>query len=203
MSEATAPAVRRADAQRDRILCAALGCFIEHGFHAASMARIAEAAQMSAGLIYRYFENKNSIVLAIMQRQLDEKRALIRQLQSADQFVDGLLKAFDEWCSTARGPMSVALMLEMSAEATRNPQVAEALRHSDNLTRADFEGWLRRPREQGGAGLPAGQAQSRSLAIRFVVDGLALRAAREPDLDRGEARVALEELLRTLLKPSD
>ena len=42
----------RADAQRDRILCAALKCFIEHGFHAASMASIADTAQMSAGLMY-------------------------------------------------------------------------------------------------------------------------------------------------------
>jgi AcrR family transcriptional regulator len=203
MSDVPVPAGSRADAQRDRILCAALGCFIEHGFHAASMASIAEAAQMSAGLIYRYFENKNAIVLAIMQRQLDEKRALIRQLQSSEQFVDGLLKAFDELCSTARGTMSVALMLEMSAEATRNAQVAEALRESDNLTRAEFEDWLRRPLAQGGAGLGAGLASSRSLAIRFVVDGLALRAAREPELDRAEVRAALEELLRTLLKPAE
>ncbi len=58
------PAPRpRAEAQRDRILCAALKCFIEHGFHAASMANIAETAQMSAGLMYRYFDNKNAIVL--------------------------------------------------------------------------------------------------------------------------------------------
>ena len=64
----------RAEAQRERILCAAQKCFIEHGFHAASMANIAETAQMSAGLMYRYFENKNAIVLAIVQRQLDEKR---------------------------------------------------------------------------------------------------------------------------------
>jgi AcrR family transcriptional regulator len=62
----------------------ALKCFIEHGFHAASMANIAEAAQMSAGLMYRYFDNKNAIVLAIVERQLEEKRAGIRQLHSSE-----------------------------------------------------------------------------------------------------------------------
>ena len=55
----------RAEVQRERILCAAQKCFIEHGFHAASMANIAAAAQMSAGLMYRYFENKSAIVRAI------------------------------------------------------------------------------------------------------------------------------------------
>ena len=64
----------RAEAQRERILCAAQRCFIEYGFHAASMASIAETAQMSAGLMYRYFENKSAIVLAIIERQLQEGR---------------------------------------------------------------------------------------------------------------------------------
>ena len=136
----------RADAQRDRILCAALKCFIEHGFHAASMANIAEVAQMSPGLIYRYFDGKHAIVLAIVQRQLAEKQAAIRQLQSSDQIIDGLLQAFAQWGRRGANTMSVALQLEMSAEATRNPQIAAALRASDERTRAEFEEWLRRPK---------------------------------------------------------
>ena len=39
----------RIGAQRERILTAAQECFIGHGFHAASMASIAETAGMSAG----------------------------------------------------------------------------------------------------------------------------------------------------------
>jgi hypothetical protein len=91
------------------------------------------------------------------------------------------------------------LQLEMSAEATRNPQIAEALRASDAQTRAQFEEWLRRPREDGGAGLTADQARTRALAVRFVVDGLTLRAAREPDLDRREIRAAIQALIQPLL----
>ena len=72
----------RAQAQRDRILNAAQQCFIRHGFHAAGMAGIAQAAQMSPGLIYRYFDNKNAIILAIIERQLAEKRANIDSLQA-------------------------------------------------------------------------------------------------------------------------
>ena len=61
-------AAARADLQRARILDAAQRCFVESGFHAATMAKIAETAGMSAGLIYRYFESKNAIVLAIIER---------------------------------------------------------------------------------------------------------------------------------------
>ena len=188
----------RADAQRDRILCAALRCFVHHGFHAASMASIAETAQMSAGLIYRYFENKNAIVLAIVERQLEEKRAFIRRLQSIEQLVDMLVGKFDE--SRDEGEFAVALMLEMSAEATRNPQIAAALRRADELTRQEFEDWLTRSREQGGAGIAGPLAARRSVAIRMVIEGLLFRVAREPDLDRTVLRAALDDLLQPLLR---
>jgi AcrR family transcriptional regulator len=201
MSEqAAATAGTRADAQRDRILCAALKCFIDHGFHAASMASIAESANMSAGLIYRYFENKHAIVLAIVERQLEEKRTVIRQLQSSAQLAADLYRLFGEWTSHAPGSMSVALFLEMSAEATRNPQIAQALRASDELTRAEFQAWLARSPAEGGLGLCPDEARRRSLQIRFVVDGLAVRAAREPDLDHAELKSALEETIRQTLE---
>jgi AcrR family transcriptional regulator len=190
----------RADAQRDRILCAALKCFIGSGFHAASMASIAEAAQMSAGLIYRYFENKHAIVLAIVERQLEEKRQLIRQLHSSNQFAGDLLQAFEEWCTGQETTMSVALMLEMSAEATRNPRIAEALQVADEVTREEFQRWLARSPEQGGMGYDDDEAARRALEIRLVLDGLALRAAREPRIDRAVLRGALASLLQKALK---
>jgi AcrR family transcriptional regulator len=193
-------AATRADAQRDRILCAALRCFIHHGFHAASMASIAETAQMSAGLIYRYFESKNAIVLAIVERQLKEKGAMIRQLQSTHQLVDNLVQAYDHWTSGRDDTMSIALMLEMTAEATRNPQIAETLRRADEFVLAQFEDWLSRDREQGGAGLPRAVASKRAVSIRFVIEGLVLRAAREPDLDRAVLRAALDDTLQPLLR---
>jgi AcrR family transcriptional regulator len=197
-----APFGTRADAQRDRILCAALRCFVDHGFHAASMASIAEAAQMSAGLIYRYFENKHAIVLAIVERQLEEKRALIRQLHASDHFAADLLQAFEEWCTQRATPMSVALMLEMAAESTRNPQIAEALRASDEQTRREFQRWLVRSPEDGGMGYTEDEAARRALEMRLIVDGLAMRAAREPGIDRDMLRAAVTRLVDVALRPA-
>jgi hypothetical protein len=94
--------------------------------------------------------------------------------------------------------MSVALFLEMSAEGTRNPQIAEALRASDAATREEFQAQLRRRRVEGGAEMPDDLAAKRALQLRCLFDGLALRAAREPDLDPAFMRDALEDLLRRL-----
>jgi len=198
-SDCTARSSTRAEAQRDRILCAALKCFIEHGFHAASMANIAEAAQMSAGLMYRYFENKNAIVLAIVERQLAEKREAIRQLHSSEDFANRLQHVFEEWRLRGANTISVALLLEMSAEATRNPQIAQALRAADALARSELQAWLGRSRSEGGLGLPEDVAARRALLLQCLVEGLAVRAAREPDLDSRQLRSALDDLFEHLL----
>ena len=53
-------------AQRcEEILDAAIRCFREKGFHAASMSSIAKAFGMSAGHIYNYFDSKEDIIEAI------------------------------------------------------------------------------------------------------------------------------------------
>ena len=63
----------------------------------------------------------------------------------------------------------------------------------------EFQDWLCRSREQGGMGMPADLAARRALAIRFIVDGMALRAAREPGLDPDELRATLQDMLGHLL----
>jgi AcrR family transcriptional regulator len=193
----------RADAQRDRILTAALNCFVEHGFHAASIAGIADAAQMSQGLIYRYFENKDAIVLGIVERQLEEKRALLRELHTVEQLSAELLRVFESWCVRESTVMSVALFLEMSAEATRNPRISAALQASDELTRDGFRNWIARDRVAGGLGFAPDEADRRALQMRLVVDGLAVRAAREPGIDRAQLKDALDWLIERLLVHDD
>ena len=197
-----APAATRAEAQRERILNAALKCFVESGFHAASMASIAEAAQMSAGLMYRYFENKNAIMLAIIERQLEQMGCRIRQLQSSRNFKAGILEAFEQWRAGGERPgMNPALFLEMSAEGTRDPQIAAALRCSDVLMRNEIKAWLGRSPADGGLGLSDELAASRALQLQLVVEGLMLRAVREPDIDRKQLDCALEAAFARMLAP--
>ncbi len=51
--------------KREMVLHAALELIAEKGFHDAPMATIAETAGVSAGTIYRYFENKDDLIREI------------------------------------------------------------------------------------------------------------------------------------------
>jgi len=191
----------RAAAQRERILAAARKCFIESGFHAASMANIAESAGMSPGLMYRYFPGKNAIVLAIIDRQLQETRVRIAELHASTDIASRLLRSFEQWRTGDPDVMSVPLFLAMSADASRDPQIAAALQASDRLVRADLEAWLGRRHEDGGRGLPHDAVESRAILMQCVIEGLAIRAVREPNLDVGKLGPALLRLFDQLLAP--
>jgi AcrR family transcriptional regulator len=165
------------------------------------MASIAETAQMSAGLMYRYFENKSAIVLAIIERELQEGRSQIAQLRSSSELVAALLDVFTRWQARDPGAMSVALFLEMSAEATRDPQIAAALRRSDALILSDLAAWMNRAREDGGLGLPPETVATRAFLLECFIRGLAVTAVRHPDIDAATVRASIDSVVSRLLSP--
>ncbi len=176
-------AQERTERQRDRILQAAKACFVEHGFHAASMANISEAAQMSPGLIYRYFENKNSIILAIIERQLQDSRAGIEALNHGSDLGERLGEAFAKLQVADEEFMNPALYLEMSAQASRDPQIAQALGESDQAMRGELAAWLRKVARGDGRPADAQDVAARALVLQCLFEGLVVRAVREPTLD--------------------
>jgi AcrR family transcriptional regulator len=193
-SEATKTEART-QAQRERILAAAHTCFVKYGFHAASMATIAQTAGMSPGLIYRYFENKNAIILAIIERQLADARSDIATLRSDTDFVSLFCGLFVKWQSDHPELMSPALMLEMTAEASRDEEIGKALAASDKVTGSDFNAWLTQTARREGQEPAKEDVQARAFALRCLIGGLAIRAIREPDVDPG----VLERSLRLML----
>ncbi|MEQ8459416.1 MAG: TetR/AcrR family transcriptional regulator [Sandaracinaceae bacterium] len=88
---ATSAAVRRAREKAERreaILDAAARVFGERGAAAATMEEVAEAAEVSKGTLYLYFQSKDDLSVALTHRPLDavlERFAALR----ADEGLDG------------------------------------------------------------------------------------------------------------------
>lgn len=124
------PKDQRDQTRRDQIVRAARRCVVRHGFHASSMAEIAAVARMSVGQIYRYFPSKEAIVHAIVERIVSQRLEGV----AAGGFGRGtparvtrrFVCDFDEELRADH-----ILMLEITAEATRNAEVARIVREAD------------------------------------------------------------------------
>jgi AcrR family transcriptional regulator len=202
-ARARAPAARRserAQLQCQRIVAAAEQCFVDKGFHAASIADIAAAAGMSQGLLYRYFRNKSAIVRAIINNCVNEEVGkTIDALETPDELLNAILEVFERWSRGDEPRMNAALMLETTAEATRNEEIAAVVREANLVVRGSLENAMRRSTRAQGVILGASELRGRTIILQAIIEGLAVRAIREPDLDRSELRSALKSLLATLM----
>lgn len=199
--------LERAEFQRQRILDAAEKCFIEHGFHAASMANISKAAEMSAGLIYRYFENKNAIILAIIDRQLDNMRDDFSNLGSGNDLITLMTDLLNNWKNGGPKGINPALYLEMAAHATRDPQIKLAMTKFDQMGTAIFSEWLLKNAAAEGKHLSPAEVLRCDFFAKCFIDGIAVRVVTEPALEIAFVEQSLRLLLPHILllsnKPLD
>jgi AcrR family transcriptional regulator len=70
--------------KRDEIVRAALELIAEHGFHGSPMAMIAERAGVGAGTIYRYFENKDVMIVELFRELEERSRPIIKEGYAPD-----------------------------------------------------------------------------------------------------------------------
>ncbi len=168
-----------AEAQRNRILDASEECFIKYGFHAASMARVAETAGISQGLAYRYFKSKSAIILAIIERQLSERHSITEECSSAEDYVRKILELVESWNQPDYCRMNPVLFIEMCSEASRDPDVQTAITQADNAYRDDFRKWMGKLSETAGIVLSEDEINKRFYALQCLIEGTALLITRQ------------------------
>src|ERR1700692_2790558 len=111
-----------------QILDAAMVCFAERGFHQASMHDISAEAGISVGLIYRYFENKEAVISAMADRHKGEIHEVVERARQAPTLLEALEIIFTAHCSEDSPKLQSAFVVDLYAEAARNPQIADLVR---------------------------------------------------------------------------
>nr|WP_052621044.1 TetR/AcrR family transcriptional regulator [Mycobacteroides abscessus] len=93
----------RAESQaqtRQELLDAAEPLFLEKGYHATSIAAIAEAAGRTVGAVYSNFEGKEELCLEVLKsRYLNELARFMNKVVQSDGSVEGRLAAMTSWIS--------------------------------------------------------------------------------------------------------
>src|SRR4051794_10291934 len=110
--------------RRDQILQAAIASFAKRGFHQTSMHDISAEAGISVGLIYRYFANKEAVIAAMADRHKEQIRALLEQASEAPTLLESLEILFTAHCCEDSPKLQSAFVVDLYAEAARNPQIA-------------------------------------------------------------------------------
>ena len=189
----------RSEARRQQVLGGATDCFCRYGFHSASMAEIAKAAGMSVGHIYHYFQNKNAIIAAIVEANQVEVLSTLDMIEQRDgPLLDALVEAVGTGVDKCLDRRETALMVEVLAEAARNPEVAAVLQASDTVLRTRMREILRKAARPGGH-LSDEELEGQVEAIFALFQGVSVRAIRHPDMDRVQLVRTMQATIRWLL----
>ncbi|QEL56654.1 TetR/AcrR family transcriptional regulator [Chromobacterium paludis] len=118
---------RKKDARPSEILDAALTLFVDKGYRATKMEDIAQAAGVTKGTPYLYFQNKEEIFKAVVREtivaRMQAMSAQLAQLQDASSS-QLLSLALEDWWTHIGATRSAGLCKLMAAEATNFPELA-------------------------------------------------------------------------------
>jgi TetR/AcrR family transcriptional repressor of uid operon len=185
--------------KRNEILAAAEHCFVRNGLHGASISDICKEAGISPGHLYHYFASKEAIVGAMTDAGLDYATGRLTEMMASDNAIPALLSEIDRG-KPGQQKNNQILILDVLAEASRNPAVGEILRSHSLALRKLLSDFLRQAqaRAQVDAMLDPDMAAA---IIMAVLDGAKTLSLRDPDLDLAVAREALKALLASYLAP--
>lgn len=158
----------------NQVLDAAAICFRQYGFHGASMAQISKVAGMSPGHIYHYFENKEAIISAIVQRDLEQMIEWTEIFHSSDNINKIMLDTVDDGMACHLDRDSGALMLEILAESARNPAVAESVHKANDIGRERLIHLLEMEAIQRGKPLNQEQLKAKTDLMACLFEGLTI-----------------------------
>ena len=188
---------KQSENRRHTIVNAAIGCFIDKGFHATSMRDIAQAAAVSLGNLYNYFPGKESLIAEVAIQEQDELAPLLKALRdkntSADLRVESFLRTYSALCSQREWTVLAA---ECLAEIARNAELAPAFEENQLRTLSALEAAIKDGNAQGifTPQVPAG------IAAQLLLDSVESEAMRRVVMRRQSDANPNEALNKKLLQ---
>ena len=189
-----------ADDRRRQILAAAERCFARHGFHQCSMQEVCKEAGLSPGSVYRYFRSKDDIIVAMATENRHAVHARFAAAAEHPDAVDGLVAISADVLRDVNDPACGALFFECTAEAMRNPRVAEVVRREDRDITAGMVELIARGQAAGQID-PALDPRRTAEALIALADGLAWRKFLDPQVDTAAFEDTVRQVLERFLRP--
>jgi HlyD family secretion protein len=192
-------APERQQARREHILAAAERCFIEKGFHPATMADICREAGVSPGALYIYFVSKEDLIAGLCQREKDRFTSELSRITGTLDVLAALHSLAEQYCCNE--PIDkVRLHMEIAAEAGRNETIGRTLREMDRIVCESLSALLEREQERGRIA-PELPVEVIVRAMGALGDGLFLKRAADPHFDPRPIIPVMMTMISALLRP--
>ncbi|MFJ9411791.1 TetR/AcrR family transcriptional regulator [Streptomyces sp. NPDC101393] len=195
MTEIDRSRAARAEA-RTRIEDVAARLFAERGFAGTTIGEIAAEAGLSKPMLYRHFDSKQELHLALLERHRDELAAApIRELLDGEGELDVRLQAmFDAWFGHVQShPYTWRMMFR---DTTGDAEVQAFHRELQRRQRETDVALLR----EFVPGIPEDELEPLGEAIRSSLYGLALWWLDRPERPRAPLVAAMVRLTRGLIR---
>jgi AcrR family transcriptional regulator len=179
------------------ILEAAARCFERHGFHGASTAQICAEAKISAGHLYHYFDSKEAIVASMTRGHLDRATSRFNEMMKSPNPVGALLGTFENERMDRSRPKRF-LLLDMLAEASRNPKIAEILQEHSLRLHAMLTTFLKKAQGSGHIDQDL-DADIVATILMSVMDGSNSLELRDPEIDLRKTAAMFQLLISRFL----
>lgn len=183
--------------RKQRVLDATIRCVHKYGFHAASMSEIAAEANISVGIIYRYFENKEAIIEALIEREIEERNIRFDELNNTpnselfNHFSSFIPEIIDQ--ATSCGFANVGL--EIMSEAARNPRVANIVKKAEKHTSDCGNAVLKRLAPN----LSDEKINAYNDLFQILFDGMMVFSVVKPEFDKKFMAQIMSKILSTII----
>jgi len=183
-----------ATSTQERLIAAAETVFARRGLRAATVVEIAAAADVSVGLLYRYFPGKAELAAAIVDRDRDETVAAVSSLNELDDPRAALALLIEGWMDVALSDRAACVLVgDMAAEAGREGVIAAAAISHETAVVGAVTALVAR------AGRPGIDPEAVAVLLVSALDGLTMRVGISPAFDPASSLEALLVALPGLL----
>ncbi|MDX2182798.1 MAG: TetR/AcrR family transcriptional regulator [Gemmatimonadaceae bacterium] len=170
-TEAQNAAMRAATSER--LLLSAMACFVEYGYSAVTVRKIAAHAGLSVGVLYQHYPNKTALLLAAFERSMEQVRATfaVAAASTGSGQLPALVRAA---AATVREHLA---FWQLGYAARHQPEITRALGPALETWTEEIVALLSALLSQAGVREPTLDA----LALFAQIDGMCVHFALAPD----------------------
>jgi TetR/AcrR family transcriptional regulator, fatty acid metabolism regulator protein len=189
-------------ARRAQIVAAAIDTIADLGYGQASLARIAEAASTSKGVIIYHFGSRDELIKELVAELVARASAYMRPRIEAEQTGRGMLRAYIEsnlaFMAENRSHVVAAVEIALNARATDGSRLYDSAYHDMSVAAVQE---LLVHFQSTGEFLSSFDPLVMAVTIRAAIDSVAPLLARDPVLDVGHHARELADLFLRATSP--